>query len=152
MFAVIEPLGHHALMLLLLQLALLLIVARLLGELARRVGLPSVVGELLAGVVLGPSLLGAAAPGAFEWLFPAEAEQRHLLEVVSWLGVIMLLVEDRKATPTAEGPAEPPPSLRAMLGLMKGAAFRRVLIAGTLGATGAVLGMLLRRRHLVRPT
>ena len=92
MLAVIEPLGHDALMLLLLQLALLLIVARLLGELARRVGLPSVVGELLAGVVLGPSLLGAAAPGAFEWLFPAEAEQRHLLEVVSWLGVIMLLI------------------------------------------------------------
>ena len=92
MFAVIEPLGHDALLLLLLQLALLLIVARLLGELARRIGLPSVVGELLAGVVLGPSLLGAIAPGAFETLFPPEAEQRHLLEVVSWLGVIMLLI------------------------------------------------------------
>ena len=92
MLAVIEPLAHHALLLLLLQLALLLIVARLLGELARRVGLPSVVGELLAGIVLGPSLLGALAPGLFESIFPAEAEQRHLLEVVSWLGVIMLLI------------------------------------------------------------
>ena len=92
MLAVVEPLGHEALLLLLLQLALLLIVARLLGELARRVGLPSVVGELLAGIVLGPSLLGSIAPGAFEAIFPAEVEQRHLLEVVSWLGVIMLLI------------------------------------------------------------
>ena len=92
MLALVQPLSHHALLLLLLQLALLLIVARLLGEVARRVGLPSVVGELLAGIVLGPSLLGAIAPGAFESLFPSEAEQRHLLEVVSWLGVLMLLI------------------------------------------------------------
>ena len=92
MLAVIEPLGHHHLLLLLLQLGLLLVVARLLGELARRFGLPSVVGELLAGIVLGPSLLGSIAPGAFEFIFPAEAEQVHLLEVVSWLGVIMLLI------------------------------------------------------------
>ena len=92
MLAVIEPLGHHHLLLLLLQLGLLLVVARLLGELARRLGLPSVVGELLAGVVLGPSLLGSVAPGAFDFVFPAEAEQMHLLEVVSWLGVIMLLI------------------------------------------------------------
>lgn len=92
MLALIEPLSHHALLLLLLQLGLLLVVARILGELARRVGLPSVVGELLAGIVLGPSLLGAFAPGLFEAIFPAEVEQRHLLEVVSWLGVIMLLI------------------------------------------------------------
>ena len=92
MLAVIEPLSHHALLLLLLQLGLLLVVARVLGELARRVGLPSVVGELMAGIVLGPSLLGAFAPGLFESIFPAEIEQRHLLEVVSWLGVIMLLI------------------------------------------------------------
>ena len=92
MLALIEPLGHHALLLLLLQIAILLVVARVLGELARRVGLPSVVGELMAGIVLGPSLLGGIAPGLFEWVFPAEAEQRHLLEVVSWLGVIMLLI------------------------------------------------------------
>jgi Kef-type K+ transport system membrane component KefB/nucleotide-binding universal stress UspA family protein len=92
MLAVIEPLGHHELLLVLLQLGLLLTVARLLGELARRIGLPTVVGELLAGIVLGPSLLGSIAPGLFESIFPAQVEQRHLLEVVSWLGVIMLLI------------------------------------------------------------
>ena len=66
--------------------------ARSLGVLATRLGLPSVVGELLAGLVVGPSLLGNVAPGLFEWLFPQNAEQFHLLEIVSWLGVIMLLI------------------------------------------------------------
>jgi Kef-type K+ transport system membrane component KefB len=89
---VIKPLGEHELLLLLLQFVLLLVVARALGEVATRVGLPSVVGELLAGFLLGPSLLGNIAPGLFESIFPHKVEQVHLLEVVSWLGVIMLLI------------------------------------------------------------
>ncbi|HEV2767713.1 MAG TPA: cation:proton antiporter [Acidimicrobiales bacterium] len=88
----IEPLAGHALLLVILQFALLLLTARALGEVAVRFGWPSVVGELTAGLVLGPSLLGAVAPGVFEWLFPQEPEQFHLLEVISWLGVIMLLI------------------------------------------------------------
>ena len=89
---VIEPLAHHELLLLFAQLALLLLLARGLGELAVKFRLPSVVGELMAGFVLGPSLFGAIAPGAFETLFPPVEAQYHLLEVVSWLGVIMLLI------------------------------------------------------------
>ncbi|MDQ4131991.1 MAG: cation:proton antiporter [Actinomycetota bacterium] len=89
---VIKPLGEHELLILLLQFALLLTVARTLGHVATRLGLPSVVGELLAGFVLGPSLLGNIAPGLFDWVFPQNPEQVHLLEVVSWLGVIMLLI------------------------------------------------------------
>lgn len=50
----IKPLGHHELLLVLVQLSLLLLVARGLGEFMRRINLPPVVGELLAGVVLGP--------------------------------------------------------------------------------------------------
>ena len=88
----ISPLGGHSLLLLLVQFGLLLMVARVLGEVAKRVHLPSVVGELMAGVLLGPSLLGAVAPGAFHALFPPRAEQVHLLEALSWLGVIMLLI------------------------------------------------------------
>jgi Kef-type K+ transport system membrane component KefB len=89
---VLTPLGEHELLLFLLQFALLLVVARSLGMVATRFGLPSVVGELLAGLVIGPSLLGNIAPGLFDWLFPQEAAQFHLLEIVSWLGVIMLLI------------------------------------------------------------
>ncbi|MGI9034187.1 MAG: cation:proton antiporter [Acidimicrobiales bacterium] len=90
--AIIKPLGEHELYLLLLQFVLLLVVARALGEMATRLGLPSVVGELLAGFILGPSLLGNLAPGVFDAVFPQRPEQVHLLEVVSWLGVIMLLI------------------------------------------------------------
>ncbi|MDQ4148920.1 MAG: cation:proton antiporter [Actinomycetota bacterium] len=89
---IIKPLSGHELLLVLLQFALLLFVARVLGELAVRLNLPSVVGELMAGLVLGPTLLGSIAPGVFEALFPSTPQQFHLLEVISWLGVIMLLI------------------------------------------------------------
>ncbi len=67
---VIKPLGHHELLLILLQLAVLLLVARGLGELMRRIGLPPVVGELLAGVLLEPSLLGWRHPPCRRQSFP----------------------------------------------------------------------------------
>src|SRR6056297_2279871 len=89
---VIEPLGHHELLIVIAQLTVLLFVARILGEAFAAVGQPTVVGELLAGVVLGPSLLGLVAPGAYEALFAVSETQFHLLEVVSWLGLVMLLV------------------------------------------------------------
>ena len=89
---VIKPLGEHELLVFLLQFTLLLVVARSLGMVANRLGLPSVVGELLAGLLLGASLLGHVAPGVFKALFPQQPEQAHLLEIVSWLGVIMLLI------------------------------------------------------------
>ena len=88
----ITPLGGHELLLLLVQFGLLLLAARALGEVAARFRLPSVVGELLAGFLLGPTLLGQLAPGVFDAIFPQEAGQFHLLEAFSWFGVILLLV------------------------------------------------------------
>src|SRR2546427_57203 len=89
---IVRSLGGHQLLLLLVQFGLLLAVARALGEAARRLRLPSVVGELLAGLALGPSLLGALAPGLERTLFPPKPEQVHLIEVLSWIGVLMLLI------------------------------------------------------------
>ena len=77
---------------LLLQFVLLLAGARTLGEGARRLGQPEVLGELLAGVLLGPSLLGALLPGAFHALFPASGPEPLLLQLVADLGVILLLL------------------------------------------------------------
>ncbi len=74
------------------SLLALLAVAHGLGALARRFGQPSVVGELAAGIVLGPSLLGAVAPDVHAWLFPDEPVQRGLLLAVSWVGVTLLLI------------------------------------------------------------
>ncbi len=88
----IKPLGHHELLLVLIQLSLLLLVARGLGELMRRINLPPVVGELLAGVLLGPSLFGLLLPDLQADIFPKSQEQSNLLSVISWLGVLFLLV------------------------------------------------------------
>lgn len=87
-----SAIAHDAVLLLLLQLALLLAVARALGLWFARRGVPSVVGEILAGFVLGPTLFGAVAPGLREAVFPAEPAQQHLLGVVSLLGVMLLLL------------------------------------------------------------
>jgi Kef-type K+ transport system membrane component KefB/nucleotide-binding universal stress UspA family protein len=89
---VIKPLGHHELLLVLVQLSLLLFVARGLGEFMRRIDLPPVVGELLAGVLLGPSLFGWILPSVQAHIFPRSQTQSDLLSVVSWLGVLFLLI------------------------------------------------------------
>jgi len=88
----IKPLGHHELLLVLLELSLLLLVARGLGEFMRRINLPPVVGELLAGVLLGPSLFGSLFPAFQAHIFPRSQAQSDLLSVVSWLGVLFLLI------------------------------------------------------------
>jgi Kef-type K+ transport system membrane component KefB len=85
-------LGHHELLILLLQLALLLMVARILGAVIQRFGQPQVVGELLAGVLLGPSLLGWLWPQFQAQIFPHSQPQADLLAAISWLGVLFLLV------------------------------------------------------------
>jgi Kef-type K+ transport system membrane component KefB/nucleotide-binding universal stress UspA family protein len=89
---VLRGLEHHALLLLLVQLAVLLCVARVLGEILRKLGQPPVVGELAAGVVLGPSVFGALWPELHRWVFPPSQAQSDLLSVVSWIGVLFLLV------------------------------------------------------------
>jgi K+:H+ antiporter len=88
----IEPLSGHKILLVFLQLAAVLVIARLGSEVVKRLGLPSVVGELAAGILLGPTVLGHYLPGAFTALFPPDAEQFHLLEIISWLGMVLLLV------------------------------------------------------------
>jgi Kef-type K+ transport system membrane component KefB len=87
----LPPLGGSSLTLLLLQLALLLSVALLLGRLAVRVNLPPIVGELLTGVVIGPSLFFWLAPQAAGWLFPDDPVQWHLLDAVGQFGVVLLV-------------------------------------------------------------
>lgn len=91
MLRFVQP-SEHEVLVFLVQVGLLLVVARLLGQLCRRFGQPAVVGELTAGVVLGPSVLGRVAPGVFDWVFPPGVVQSGMLFAVGWLGVILLLV------------------------------------------------------------
>src|SRR5262252_1809121 len=74
------------------QIVVLLVVGRLLGEAMQRIGQPAVMGQLLAGILLGPSVFGAIWPEAQQALFPAGREQRAMLEAVSDLGILMLLL------------------------------------------------------------
>lgn len=88
----LTPVGDHDLLLFWVQLVALLAAARLLGGLMRRIGQPAVVGELAAGLALGPSVLGRIAPGVGDWLFPGGAVSSSLLLAVAWLGIFLLLV------------------------------------------------------------
>jgi Kef-type K+ transport system membrane component KefB/nucleotide-binding universal stress UspA family protein len=74
-----------------IQFTLLLLFGRLFGELAQRLGQPAVIGQLLCGIVLGPSVLGLLWPQAEAGLFPHNPEQKNMIEAVAQLGVLMLL-------------------------------------------------------------
>jgi Kef-type K+ transport system membrane component KefB len=58
-----------------LQIAVILVFCRIVGVVAKRFGQPQVVAEMIAGVMLGPSLFGLLAPVAQQWLFPWDASQ-----------------------------------------------------------------------------
>src|ERR1700748_2157016 len=76
----------------LVQIVLLIGVGRGLGELMQRIGQPSVIGELLAGVLLGPSLLGWVWPAAHQTIFPALPEQKALIDGLGQFGILLLLL------------------------------------------------------------
>jgi Kef-type K+ transport system membrane component KefB len=73
----------------LLAVALIISVAQLLGQLADRLGQPRVLGDIVGGILLGPSLLGALQPQLSAWLFsPAVRTQLNLL---GQLGLVLFM-------------------------------------------------------------
>src|SRR6266568_6634802 len=76
----------------LFEIIVLLLCGRLLGEVMQRIGQPPVMGQLLAGVLLGPSVLGALSPDLQQALFPGSREQTSMIDAVSQLGILMLLL------------------------------------------------------------
>lgn len=74
------------------QLLLLVLVGRLLGELMQRLRQPAVMGQLLAGVLLGPSVFGALLPAWQHAIFPDTDAQKKMLDAVAELGVLLLLL------------------------------------------------------------
>ncbi|MGD9571687.1 MAG: cation:proton antiporter [Thermoleophilia bacterium] len=73
----------------LIAVAVVVVAARLAGLLMARVGQPPVMGEIVAGIALGPSVLGAIAPDAQEWLFPEEIIPS--LNTIAQLGLIFFM-------------------------------------------------------------
>ncbi len=65
-----SKLGQHEIMNLLIQLGVMLLAGRIFSELFRKIKQPAVVGEIIAGIILGPTFLGMLYPEGFHFLFP----------------------------------------------------------------------------------
>ena len=63
-----------------------------MGEAMQRIGQPAVMGQLIAGILLGPSVLGTLWPSAEQSLFPAGADQKAMIDAVAQLGILLLLL------------------------------------------------------------
>ncbi|MBX3729632.1 MAG: cation:proton antiporter [Candidatus Sumerlaeia bacterium] len=83
---------HDQITIMFFALALLLGVARLLGELARHFQQPAVLGEILAGILLGPTILGTISPGLLETLFPQQGTNAQVLHGITTLCVVLFLM------------------------------------------------------------
>jgi len=123
----------------LFQLFILSSVALVLGAGCRRLGQPTVVGEILAGVFLGPSILGTLAPEFSAGLFPAS--QTHMLGILAWLGSVFLLLVAGAEVNLA--------TLRRERRVIFSTSLMGVLAPFTLGL---IFGLNLPERYLVDPS
>jgi Kef-type K+ transport system membrane component KefB len=80
---------QHSLAILILQIISIVLIARILGWFMIKIHQPIVIGEILAGILLGPSLLGSMFPGFSDFLFPAESFNN--LNILSQIGLIMFM-------------------------------------------------------------
>lgn len=80
---------NHSIGLLLLQIITIIIVARAFGWIFKKMGQPMVIGEILAGIVLGPSLLGLSLPEVSAFLFPPQSLGN--LQILSQIGLILFM-------------------------------------------------------------
>jgi Kef-type K+ transport system membrane component KefB/nucleotide-binding universal stress UspA family protein len=74
------------------ELILLLLIGRMLGEGMSRLGQPAIFGQLLAGVVLGPSVFGALLPEIRHLIFPDTPVLKSMIDAISQIGILLLLL------------------------------------------------------------
>jgi Kef-type K+ transport system membrane component KefB len=75
-----------------IHLATMLLVAVVLGQAARRIGIPAVVGEIAGGLLLGPTVLGRLAPDIQAWLFPAAGPITSARAAIARVGMLFFIV------------------------------------------------------------
>jgi Kef-type K+ transport system membrane component KefB len=107
-----------------LAAAMVILLARAMGSLFRRIGQPRVVGEIVAGILLGPSAVGAVFPGATDFLFPTEVIQ--VVAVLAQFGLIFFMFLT---------------GLRLDLGALKGSSRVAVLVSHVSIVAPFVLGV-----------
>src|SRR5260370_147471 len=84
--------ADHTLAIFAAELILLLLFGRLLGELMNRVGQPALFGQLLAGVLLGPSVFGMLFPELRHAVFPDNKTLKSMIDAISQIGILLLLL------------------------------------------------------------
>ncbi|MGE4496335.1 MAG: cation:proton antiporter [Deferribacterales bacterium] len=75
-----------------LSLGILLFTSKLFGEIAKKYGQPSVLGEILAGIILGPTVLGFFAPGVTDFLFPSEGIRKAVMDSIATISIVLFLL------------------------------------------------------------
>lgn len=76
----------------LLAIGLMLLAGKVFGELFRKMKQAAVVGEIIAGILLGPTLFGLISPETFEWIFPADGPVSYSINGLTTLSIIFLLL------------------------------------------------------------
>ena len=84
-------LSHVELIHLMIQLSVMLAFGRIMAEVARKFKQPAVVGEIIAGLILGPTILGTFSPDSFDLLFPKTGASAIVLDGFTKVAVVMLL-------------------------------------------------------------
>ncbi len=87
------PISEHNLLIFLLQFALLLGACKVVGFFLERIKQPTITGDVLVGLILGPAIFGRYAPDIQLSIFPNEAIQWTMLGTVAWFGNLFLLME-----------------------------------------------------------
>jgi len=86
-----NEISHHELVVLLIGMASMLILSRIASELARSVRFPVVMGEIIIGIILGPTILGNFAPEVSAYIFPISGNASIALNGITMVAVIMML-------------------------------------------------------------
>ncbi|MEX2595138.1 MAG: cation:proton antiporter [Anditalea sp.] len=86
-----DSLNHSEVIKLLLQLSIMLAMARIFAETARKFKQPAVIGEIIVGIILGPTVFGLAFPDIFTFLFPSEGGSAIVLDGLVQISVVSLL-------------------------------------------------------------
>ena len=84
--------ADHTMAIFAAELILLLFFGRLIGEGMTRIGQPPIFGQLLAGVLLGPSIFGAVLPELRHIIFPETPTLKSMIDAVSQIGILLLLL------------------------------------------------------------
>ncbi|MDX2305312.1 MAG: cation:proton antiporter [Microscillaceae bacterium] len=86
-----EKLTHHSAVILLIQISIMLLFGRFLAEIVKKWQVPGVIGEIIAGVILGPTVIGYLFPEWTTFLFPLHGQSAVVLSSFTFVAVILLL-------------------------------------------------------------